>query len=115
VHVKRQDLLRTIEAARPAEGVPPPSAAVSLGDDRMIAAVRLTFFLCLLALGVGLLLDYRDFIVAHSPLLYGTVAIALGCLAGVAFHRTTTLCDGWLARRDAALDLVMGSTGGPGG
>ena len=75
-----------MEAARPAEAVPTPGAVASLGDDRMIAAVRLTLFPCLLAVDLGLILDSHELIVAHSPLLYGTVAIALGCLAGAAFQ-----------------------------
>ena len=86
VHVQRQGLWRAMEATRPAEAVPTPGAVASPGDDCVIAAVRLAFFLCLLAVDLGLLPDYRESIVAHSPLLYGMVAVALGCLAGAAFH-----------------------------
>jgi hypothetical protein len=117
-------LFETIEEVRPVETVPTPGAVVSLGDDRMRAALRLTLFLCVLAVDIGAIIDYHGVITAHMPLLLGMVALAVGCLAGALFHivpdymwqrktiqRTKTLYDDWMERRNVALDMALAERG----
>ena len=117
---KTSNLFQTVEEVRPVETVPTPGAAVSLGDDRMKAATRLTFFLCVLAVDIGLIIEYYDLVTAQMPVLLGMVALAVGSAMGALFHsvpdyfwqrrvigRTATLYDAYMERRNVALDLAL--------